>query len=59
MEAELIAVISQFGFPIAVCVWLLLDNRKTSKSLDENTKVLAELKTVISIHTELSKKEKE
>jgi hypothetical protein len=51
METELVTLVSQFGFPIAVSVWLLLDSKKTSKSLEKNTEVLGELKTVIAIHT--------
>ena len=59
MEIDIVTLVGQLGFPIAVSIYLLLDSKKTAKSLDKNTEALNELKTVIAIHTELNKKEKE
>lgn len=48
--------ISTVGFPIAVAVYLLIANDKMRKTLEDNTKVIAELKTIMTLYV---KKEQE
>lgn len=55
MESELITLISQFGFPIAVAAFVLIRMETTVK---KNTEALQELKVVVSLHTEASKEKK-
>jgi len=52
MESEYINVISQFGFPIALSIYLLLTRDKT---ISQNTAILAEVKTAISQNTDTIK----
>lgn len=50
MDINVLAnLISTVGFPIAVCVYLLYSNEKMRQTLEENTKVIAELKTLMSV----------
>ena len=44
---ELISVISQVGFPIAITVWLLASSKKTDKVIDNNTAALGEIRGII------------
>ena len=44
MEIEFITFISQFGFPIALCVYLIITR---DKIISQNTEALTELKYVI------------
>lgn len=44
MENEIIGMIGSLGFPIAICVFLLIERNKTLKEL---IKVVYELKVVI------------
>jgi len=55
MALDVYTLVGSLGFPIAVSVYLIVENRNTAKSLDKNTEALNELKTVIAIHTETSK----
>ena len=48
--------ISTVGFPITVAVYLLIANDKMRKTLEDNTKVIAELKTIMTLYV---KKEQE
>lgn len=48
--------ISTVGFPIAVAIYLLIANDKMRKTLEDNTKVIAELKTIMTLYV---KKEQE
>ena len=48
--ATLSQLISTIGFPIAACVYLAFSNEKLRSTIDENTKTIAELKTVITMY---------
>ena len=43
-------LISTIGFPIAACVYLAFSNEKLRGTIDENTKAIAELKSVINLY---------
>ena len=43
-------LISTIGFPIAACIYLAFSNEKMRSTIDENTKTIAELKTVITMY---------
>jgi hypothetical protein len=43
METEIIQLISQFGFPIAMCLWFMFRVEKLIKANTEATTNLAEL----------------
>lgn len=46
-------LINNVGFPIAAFVMIWWQNKEMTKSLDKNTEVLVELKTVVEgIHNE-------
>jgi hypothetical protein len=45
MENEIISLIGSLGFPIAICVFLLIERGKTLKEL---TKVIQELTILIN-----------
>jgi hypothetical protein len=47
VEAELVSMISQVGFPIAVTVWLLFSSKKTDVVIQNNTAALGEIKGII------------
>ena len=49
--------ISTVGFPIAVAVYLLIANDKMRKTLEDNTKVIAELKTIMTMYVNDREKE--
>ena len=49
---EISQLISTVGFPIAVSLILMYQNQKLTDVVAENTKTIAELKTVISEHLE-------
>lgn len=44
MESELITLVSQFGFPIALSIYLLITRDKT---ISQNTEALQQLKEAI------------
>ena len=44
-EEFFIDMISQFGFPILVCLWFMI---RTEKVINNNTKVMSEVNQVIS-----------
>lgn len=48
--ATLSQLISTIGFPIAACVYLAFSNEKLRTTIDENTRTIAELKTVITLY---------
>ena len=52
MESDILTIIGQFGFPIAVAVFVLVRMETTVK---KNTEALQELKTVILINNENKK----
>lgn len=52
METELVTLIGQVGFPIAVTIYLLLTRDKV---ITANTEALQELKTEIILSRELKK----
>ena len=41
-------LISTIGFPIAACIYLAISNDKLRGIIEENTKAIAELKTLIN-----------
>ena len=43
-------LISTVGFPIAACVYLAMSNEKMRGTIEENTKTIAELKSVITLY---------
>lgn len=47
---EFATLISSIGFPCVVALVMLQQNQKMSEIISENTKTIAELKTVISEH---------
>lgn len=51
MDANLITqIISNVGFPIACCIYLLYNQEKLRATIDENTKVLSNIKTMLDIY---------
>ena len=51
MDIQMITtLISTVGFPIAACVYLALSNEKMRGTIEENTKTIAELKSVITLY---------
>ena len=48
MESDIFNIVSQFGFPIALSIYLLITRDKT---IQQNTAAMQELKTVISNET--------
>ena len=46
----IIQVISTVGFPIAVAVYLLFANEKMRQTVEDNSKVIAELKTIMTLY---------
>ena len=44
------SLISTVGFPIAACVYLAFSNEKMRGTIEENTKTIAELKSVITLY---------
>lgn len=44
IEEQMIAIISQVGFPIFVCLWFML---RTEKIIKNNTKVMEKVLTVL------------
>lgn len=54
-----IQIISTVGFPIAVAVYLLFANEKMRQTVEDNSKVIAELKTIMTLYVkEITKEEK-
>ena len=49
MESDILTIIGQFGFPIAVTVYLLVTRDKT---IDKNTQAINDLRTAIEIMCE-------
>jgi len=47
VDVELVSTISQVGFPIAICVWLLIAGKKTDTIIENNTEALGEIKGII------------
>lgn len=51
MDIQMITtLISTVGFPIAACVYLAMSNEKMRGTIEENTKTIAELKSVITLY---------
>lgn len=51
MDVQMITtLISTVGFPIAACVYLAMSNEKMRGTIEENTKTIAELKSVITLY---------
>lgn len=51
MDVQMITtLISTVGFPIAACVYLAMSNEKMRVTIEENTKTIAELKSVITLY---------
>lgn len=48
--ATLTTLISNLGFPIACCIYLFYSNEKLRGVLEENTKAIESLKTLITVH---------
>lgn len=48
--AALTTAISTLGFPIVACAYLAYSNEKLRKTIDENTKAIESLKTLIVVH---------
>ena len=46
----ILQVISNVGFPIGACIYLAYSNEKLRETIGENTKIINELKTMISIY---------
>ena len=57
------SIISQVGFPIACCIYLIYSNNQQDKrnaatienlrlTIDNNTKVMIELKSLLGVHHE-------
>lgn len=46
----IIQAISTVGFPIAVAVYLLFANEKMRQTVEDNSKVIAELKTIMTLY---------
>ena len=46
----IVQVISTVGFPIAVAVYLLFANEKMRQTVEDNSKVIAELKTIMTLY---------
>ena len=46
----IVQIISTVGFPIAVAVYLLFANEKMRKTVEDNSKVIAELKTIMTLY---------
>lgn len=46
----IIQIISTVGFPIAVAVYLLFANEKMRQTVEDNSKVIAELKTIMTLY---------
>ena len=44
------SLISTIGFPIAACIYLAFSNEKMRGTIEENTKTIAELKSVITLY---------
>lgn len=47
---ELTTLISNIGFPIACCVYLFYSNEKLRVTLEENTKMIESLKSLVVLH---------
>lgn len=45
-----IQLISNLGFPICCCIYLFYSNEKLRSTLEENTKMIESLKTLIVEH---------
>lgn len=45
-----VQIISNLGFPIACCCYLFYSNEKLRQTLEENTKMIESLKTLIVEH---------
>ena len=43
-------LISNLGFPIAVCIYLAYSNEKLKSCIDENSKAIASLEKIITIY---------
>ncbi len=43
-------LISTVGFPIACCIYLFYSNEKLRNTIEENTKAIESLKSLITIH---------
>lgn len=54
MESELVTLIGQFGFPIAISIYLLITRDKT---ISQNTQAIQELKAAIAQLCEKNKKD--
>jgi hypothetical protein len=46
VEMEIVNVISNFGFPIAICLWFMF---RTEKSIKNNTDALNSIREVITL----------
>lgn len=46
----LVQLISNLGFPICCCIYLFYSNEKLRSTLEENTKTIESLKTLIVEH---------
>ena len=58
--AAISQLISTLGFPIIACCYMAYSNEKLRKTLDENTKAIESLKSLIILHNyEQHKTEKE
>lgn len=45
-----VQIISNLGFPIACCCYLFYSNEKLRQTLEENTRMIESLKTLIIEH---------
>lgn len=48
--AALTTLISNLGFPIACCCYLFYSNEKLRGVLEQNTKAIESLKSLITVH---------
>lgn len=56
--ATVTQIISNVGFPIACCIYLLYNQERLRKTIEDNTRVIESIKTMLDIYVGKGGKEK-